>query len=112
MEEAFRQTSVGAASAKNSEARKSCVEVMGLARAQVMKVEVTVPARFVDAVTRDLVRRGGNLSERREAPSAVVLLGSVPFEAMSDYGIALRSMSDGYGTYRTTFDHFVSEPTA
>lgn len=68
--------------------------------ARLMRVEVTVPVGCADEVVRDLRGRGGKLSERKQDSTSASISGTVPLEAMSNYGADLRSMSDGHGTFR------------
>ncbi len=82
-----------------------------MAGVRIMKIEITVPLKFADEVVHDLKGRGGSLLDRRQASTTVVISALVPLDAMSDYAVALRTMSDGHGTFRMAFDHYETAPS-
>jgi translation elongation factor EF-G len=67
-----------------------------LSKPEKMRFEVFVPPAFVDKVVSDLESRGATVS----VPAQVAkITGSVPLDAMAEYAVALRALTDGYGTY-------------
>jgi len=76
-----------------------------------MRIEITVPLKFADEVVRDLVGRGGTVSDRSEVSTGAAISGLVPLGAMSDYGADLRAMSHGQGTFRMALDHYDAQPS-
>jgi translation elongation factor EF-G len=62
-----------------------------------MQVEITVPPEFEADVVRDLERRGGSVTR---TVSVRVIKGTVLSNGLEDYGVELRSMTAGRGTFR------------
>ena len=62
-----------------------------------LQIEISVPPEFEADVVRDLERRGGSMIRTE---SVRVIKGTVPNDGLEDYGIDLRSMTAGHGTYR------------
>lgn len=65
--------------------------------ADLLRVEIMVPAEYERFVLEDLERRGGRLSR---SDTMRVIRGDVPAGALENYGNELRSMTGGAGTYR------------
>jgi translation elongation factor EF-G len=72
-----------------------------------MRFQVLVPPAFVETVVRDLEVRGGRVAGRTELAR---ITGSVPLEAMAEYGVALRELTNGYGTYELTGESSLNHP--
>ena len=72
----------------------------------IMKVEVFVPEAFMGEVIGDLNARGGKIDaiEHRIGQQAITV--SVPLARMFGYSTALRSASQGRGTFSMHFSHF------
>jgi len=62
-----------------------------------LQVEIIVPPEFEADVVRDLERRGGSVTR---TDSVRVIKGTVLSDGLEDYGVELRSMTAGHGTFR------------
>jgi translation elongation factor EF-G len=76
-------------------------------RPQLMRFQVLVPPTFVESVVRDLEARGGKVARRTDLTR---ITGSVPLEAMAEYSVALRELTNGYGTYELVAEHSEKHP--
>ena len=72
----------------------------------IMKVEVVVPEEFMGDVIGDLNSRRGNVVATTERANARVISAFVPLATMFSYATALRSATQGRGTYAMEFDHY------
>ena len=65
----------------------------------IMEIEVTVPDEFMGAVIGDLNSRRAKIDSINQRANAKVLAGTVPLAEMFGYASALRSLTQGRGTY-------------
>jgi len=72
----------------------------------IMKVEVVVPEEFMGDVIGDLNSRRGNVMGTTERANARIISAFVPLATMFSYSTALRSATQGRGTYAMEFDHY------
>ncbi|CAM3568225.1 elongation factor G [Smaragdicoccus niigatensis] len=74
-------------------------------------IEVTVPASLQGDVMADIGRRRGQIEGTEPISTAeVTIVASVPQGEMSDYAIALRSMTHGRGRFTTQFARYQELP--
>ncbi|MBJ8346622.1 elongation factor G [Antrihabitans sp. YC2-6] len=67
-------------------------------------VEVTVPTQLQGDVMADLSRRSGQIEGTEPASNGeITVIGSVPESELTDYAIALRSMTHGRGRFTLAF---------
>jgi elongation factor G len=77
----------------------------------VMEVEVVVPEEHVGDVIGDLNGRRGEISGMEPAPgNSRVIKGFVPLSEMFGYSTALRSRTQGRGTYTMEFARYDGVP--
>ena len=77
----------------------------------VSSLEVTVPARFLGEVLGDLnARRARVVSTEVEEDGDQVVVALVPAVEISRYGIDLRALSGGYGSFHAEHDHYDVAP--
>ncbi len=76
----------------------------------IMKVEVVVPEKFLGDITGNLSSRRGQIENMSERTNLKVVDAKVPLSEMFGYVTALRSMSEGRGTYNMEFDHYAIVP--
>jgi len=76
----------------------------------IMKVEVVVPEKFLGDVTGNLSSRRGQIENMSERTNLKVVDAKVPLSEMFGYVTALRSMTEGRGTYNMEFDHYAIVP--
>ncbi len=72
----------------------------------IMKTEVLVPEAFTGDVIGDLNARKGKISQIVSKGSTQVLTANVPLSRMFGYSTALRSASQGRGTFSMQFSHY------
>jgi len=89
----------------------------GLEKAQpvllepVMRVEVVAPENATGDVIGDLVARRGQVSGlEMHSPGMQAIKGQVPLAEMFGYATALRSATQGRGTFTMEFDHYEVVP--
>ncbi len=71
-----------------------------------MKVEVTVSEEFMGEVIGDLNARNGKIESIGHRSGAQVITATVPLARMFGYSTALRSATQGRGTFSMQFSHF------
>jgi elongation factor G len=72
----------------------------------VMKAEILVPEEFMGEVIGDLNARQGKIEQITNKGPVQVLAASVPLSKMFGYSTALRSVSQGRGTFTMQFSHY------
>jgi elongation factor G len=72
----------------------------------IMKVEVFVPEAFMGEVIGDINARGGKIDAIEHRIGLQAITASVPLARMFGYSTALRSASQGRGTFSMHFSHF------
>ncbi|BAU26123.1 translation elongation factor 2 (EF-2/EF-G) [Aneurinibacillus soli] len=75
-----------------------------------MKVEVTVPDEYMGDIMGDISSRRGRVEGMEARGTAQVVRGFVPLSEMFGYATALRSRTQGRGTYSMHFDHYEEVP--
>ena len=91
-------------------ASMACREVLAKAEPfllePIMVVEVFVPEAFLGEVIGDLNARGGKIESIDHKMGSQVLKATVPLARMFGYSTALRSATQGRGTFSMQFSHF------
>jgi elongation factor G len=72
----------------------------------VMKAEILVPEEFMGEVIGDINARQGKIEQITSKGPVQVLTASVPLSKMFGYSTALRSVSQGRGTFTMQFSHY------
>jgi elongation factor G len=72
----------------------------------IMKVEVFVPEAFMGEVIGDINARGGKIDAIEHRTGLQAITAKVPLARMFGYSTALRSASQGRGTFSMHFSHF------
>ena len=72
----------------------------------IMRVEVFVPETFMGEVIGDLNARGGKVESIDHRQGIQAVTASVPLARMFGYSTALRSATQGRGTFSMHFSHF------
>ena len=72
----------------------------------IMDVEVFIPEAFMGEVIGDLNARGGKIESIDHKMGSQVLKATVPLARMFGYSTALRSATQGRGTFSMQFSHF------
>lgn len=76
----------------------------------IMKLEVIVPSEFFGDTIGDLSARRGRIEETKDRINLKVLDAKVPLAEMFGYATALRSLTEGRGTFTMEFDHYEEVP--
>jgi len=76
----------------------------------VMKVEVVVPEEYMGDIMGDITSRRGRVEGMEARGNAQVVRAMVPLAEMFGYATALRSNTQGRGTYTMHFDHYEEVP--
>jgi elongation factor G len=72
----------------------------------IMKLEVICPSEFFGTVMGDLGARRGRIEETEDKIGAKIIRAKVPLAEMFGYATALRSLTEGRGTFTMEFDHY------
>lgn len=73
----------------------------------VMKVEVTVPNKFLGDITGNLSSKRGQIAGTHDRGNDIVAIeAQVPLSEMFGYTTSLRSMTEGRGAMTMEFDHY------
>jgi elongation factor G len=76
----------------------------------IMKLEVIVPENFFGDVIGDLSARRGKIEETKDRLNMKVIDAKVPLAEMFGYATALRSLTEGRGTFTMEFDCYQEVP--
>ncbi|ASS89808.1 elongation factor G [Aeribacillus pallidus] len=76
----------------------------------IMKVEVIVPEEYMGDIMGDITSRRGRVEGMEARGNAQVVKAMVPLAEMFGYATALRSNTQGRGTFTMHFDHYEEVP--
>jgi elongation factor G len=86
--------------------KRACEEADPILLEPVMKAEVIVPEEFMGEVIGDLNARKGKIEQITSKALIQIITASVPLSKMFGYSTALRSVSQGRGTFTMQFSRF------
>jgi len=86
--------------------RNACLQAEPILLEPIMKAEILIPEEFLGEVIGDLNARGGKIEQITSKGPVQVLTASVPLSKMFGYSTALRSVSQGRGTFTMQFSHY------
>jgi elongation factor G len=72
----------------------------------IMRVEIICPEEFMGEVIGDFNARKGKIEDLQSKGSIKVITGLAPLSEMFGYSTALRSGTQGRGTFTMQFHHF------
>ncbi|WLV24804.1 elongation factor G [Aciduricibacillus chroicocephali] len=75
-----------------------------------MRVEIVIPEEYMGDIMGDVTSRRGRVEGMEARGNAQLVKGFVPLAEMFGYATALRSNTQGRGTYTMTFDHYEEVP--
>ncbi|SDD58895.1 elongation factor G [Terribacillus halophilus] len=75
-----------------------------------VKVEVVIPEEYMGDIMGDITSRRGRVEGMDTRGASQVVNAFVPLAEMFGYATALRSNTQGRGTYTMTFDHYEEVP--
>ena len=76
----------------------------------IMKVEVTVPEKFMGDITGNFNSKRGHVESLGDRSDLKVITAMVPLSEMFGYTTSLRSMTEGRGNSIMEFDHYAVVP--
>jgi elongation factor G len=86
--------------------KQACLEAQPALMEPIMRVEVIVPEEFMGEVIGDFNARKGKIEQLQSKGNTKVIIGLAPLSGMFGYSTALRSATQGRGTFTMQFDHF------
>ncbi|WP_034551700.1 elongation factor G [Carnobacterium funditum] len=75
-----------------------------------MAVEITVPEEYLGDVMGHISARRGRIEGSEARGNTTIVKGTIPLAEMFGYATALRSSTQGRGTFSMTFDHYEDVP--
>jgi elongation factor G len=78
----------------------------------VMQVEIRVPEAYMGEILGDMNKRRGRIMGMVAADGEQVITALAPQPEMHRYAIDLRSLTQGRGQFKMTFDHYDEVPAA
>ncbi len=87
----------------------ACREAAPILLEPVMHVDVMSPKEFIGDVMSHLTGRGGLIESLESKPTMEHVRASVPLAQMFGYSTALRSITQGRGTFAMEFSHFAKK---
>jgi len=76
----------------------------------IMRLEVIVPSEFFGDVIADLSARRGKIEETKDRLNLKIIGAKVPLAEMFGYATALRSLTEGRGTFTMEFERYGKVP--
>lgn len=76
----------------------------------IMKVEITVPEEYMGDVIGDMNSRRGKMEGMEAKQGTQIIRGFIPLSEMFGYATALRSKTQGRGTYSMEPSHYEEVP--
>ena len=76
----------------------------------IMKLEVVVPEDFFGDAIGDLSARRGKIEETKDRLNMKVIDAKTPLSEMFGYATALRSLTEGRGTFTMEFNNYEEVP--
>lgn len=76
----------------------------------VMKLEVVIPSEFLGDIIGDLAARRGKIEETKDRLQMKVIDAKAPLSEMFGYATALRSLTEGRGTFTMEFERYEEVP--
>ncbi|MCM3741050.1 elongation factor G [Oceanobacillus luteolus] len=75
-----------------------------------MRVEIVIPEEYMGDIMGDVTSRRGRIEGMEARGNAQLVKAFVPLSEMFGYATALRSNTQGRGTYTMVFDHYAEVP--
>jgi len=90
--------------------QQACKRAKPILLEPVMRLEVICPQEFFGDTISDLSARRGKIEETKDRLQMKVIDAKVPLAEMFGYATALRSLTEGRGTFTMEFDHYEEVP--
>ncbi|MFH1725061.1 MAG: elongation factor G [Elusimicrobiota bacterium] len=92
--------------------RRACRKAGPVLLEPIMKIEVTMPEKYMGDVIGDLNGRRAKIAEMGDRGNVKFVRGSVPLSTMFGYATAVRSMSQGRASFVMEPSHYEQAPAA
>jgi len=76
----------------------------------IMKIEIVCPKDFFSQVIANFNSRRGQIKETSDRLDSKIIDGEVPLSEMFGYATAIRSLTEGRGTFTLEFSHYQQVP--
>ncbi|MCL4403825.1 elongation factor G [Patescibacteria group bacterium] len=90
--------------------QEACTKAKLVILEPVMKIQTIVPPDFLGDVTGDISSKRGRIKAMGERGTVRVIDSDVPLAEMFGYSTALRSMTQGRGSFNMEFSHYEEVP--
>ncbi|MFZ3171515.1 MAG: elongation factor G [Carboxydocellales bacterium] len=91
--------------------RKGVMQAQPVLLEPIMQIEITVPDSMMGDIISDLNGRRGKILGMEPMGNKEIIKAMVPEAELLNYAIALRSISQGRGSFTMTFDHYDEIPS-
>ncbi len=88
--------------------KQACREANPVLMEPIMRVEIIIPDEFLGEVIGDFNARKGKIEDMQSKGTSKVITGLAPLSGMFGYSTALRSATQGRGTFTMQFHHYGS----
>jgi elongation factor G len=78
----------------------------------IMSVEITVPDDYMGAASGSICQRRGRIESMEGKAGNKIISGMVPLAEMFGYAGAIRTLTQGRGTFTMHFEHYEAVPLA
>src|SRR5262249_417135 len=87
--------------------KKAFLDAKPMLLEPIVRLEITVPARFTAATLRDLPGKRGHVENQDSLPGDLaVITARAPLAEVTKYAAQLGGMTQGQGSYSMTFSHY------
>ncbi len=90
--------------------QQACKKAKPILLEPIMRLEVLTPSDFFGETIADLSARRGKIEETKDRLNSKVISAIVPLAEMFGYATALRSLTEGRGTFTMEFDRYEEVP--
>jgi len=90
--------------------QEACKRAKPILLEPIMRLEVIVPSDFFGDAIGDLSARRGKIEETKDKLNMKIITAKVPLAEMFGYATALRSLTEGRGTFTMEFDCYEEVP--
>ncbi len=90
--------------------QEACKKANPVLLEPIMAVETVVPQEYFGDSIGDLASRRGKIESTKDRQNMKVIKAKVPLAEMFGYATALRSLTEGRGTFTMEFDHYENVP--
>lgn len=101
-----KSTSLAVTAAASQAFDQACNEAEAVLLTPIMKLVISTPKESVGEVVSSITSRGGLITSIEDKNYADLIHGEAPLERMFGYTTALRSMTQGRGSFSMEFSHF------